>query len=166
MKTQLAIKLSVAALCLAHVSAVSNAREITAPEIASFLGISSWETRVDLPPDTYSIDICPIEDGIIGSSLIAGQIDWSKNADGRFVFISGTQDGNYKLSVSSPKVGGLTFTTHVPVFKGTYNPSLPETVSEGTFILFADTVARDSTGGQNEPATYKRGFVLRVTKKS
>ena len=166
MTHHLVLKISATAILLGSIPAILKAREITAPELASFLGVSSWETRVTLPPNTYSVDICRIEDGKIGRSAIEGQIDWSKDLDGRFVFISGSHDGNYKLSVGSNKGGGLTFTTQVPIFKATYSPALPDTVSEGTFILFADMVDRDMNGGQDDPATYKRGFVLKVTKKS
>lgn len=165
MKTRLVSGLGMAIFLLAGVADLP-ARDITAPELASFLGVSSWETRVMLPQKSYVVDICPIEDGKVGKSLIEGQIDWSKDPEGRFVILAGPAGDNYRFTLTSRTGGSLGVSPEIPRFANTYSPSLPAKVEEGVFILFVDAVGRDPKGGQNDPATYKRGFVLKVTKKN
>jgi len=166
MKAHLAIGFITASLLFAGLPSTASARDITAPELASFLGISSWETRVALPPDSYTVDICAIEDGKVGPGLLGDGIDWSKDPDGRLVIMAGPADGNYRLSIANKASGSLGVTTSVPVFEASHSPSLPETVSEGEYILFVDLVDRDTNGAEDSPATYQRGFLLRVTKKN
>ena len=165
MKTHLVIGISIASLFIGSVSTTSYGRDITAAEIASFLGISSWETKVSLAPNSYSIDICPIQDGKIGTGLLQGQIDWSKDPDGRFTILTGQVDGNYKFSIASKAGGSLAVSTQAPLFQSVYSPSLPTSVSEGVYILFADLVNRDMNGAQDSPSTYKRGWVLKISKR-
>lgn len=165
MKTRLVI-VTAAALVLSGYPTILHARDITAPELASFLGISSWDTKVLLPPNTYSMDICPIQDGKIGDGLFQGQLDLSKDPDGKYTIMAGPNDRFYRLTVSSKRGGSFGVTPSIPRFDRTYSPSLPDTVSEGVYILFVDLVNRDVKGAQNAPATYKRGFVLKITKKS
>jgi hypothetical protein len=165
MKSCLVIGIAIASL-VGGTLATLNAREVTASELASFLGISSWDTTVTLPPNTYTIDICPIQDGKIGDGLFQGQRDWSKDPDGKFAIMAGPNDNNYRFTMSSKTGGTFGVTPQIPRFDATYSPALPDTVSEGVFILFVDMVNRDMKGAQNDPATYKRGFVLKVTKKS
>lgn len=165
MKTRLVITITIA-IFLSEIPATLKARDVTAAELASFLGISSWDTKVTLPPNTYSIDICPIQDGKIGGGLFHGQCDWSKDPDGKFSFMAGPNGNNYRFTMSSKTGGTFGVTPQIPRFDQTYSPALPDTVSEGVFILFVDLVNRDVKGAQNDPATYKRGFVLKVVKKS
>lgn len=165
MKTRFAIAITIA-LFLIEIPAIVEARDVTAAELASFLGISSWDTKVTLPPNTYSIDICPIRDGKIGDGLFLGQCDWSKDPDGRFTLMAGPNGNNYRLTMYSKTGGTFGVTPQMPMFDQTYTPVLPDTVSEGVFILFVDLVNRNAKGAQNDPSTYKRGFVLKVTKKS
>ena len=165
MKTHLVITIT-AALLLSQVPATLTARDVTAAELASFLGISSWNTKVSLPPKTYSIDICPIEDGKIKDGLFQGQLDLSKDPDGTFAFMAGPNGDYYRLTISNKQGGTFGVTPKIPRFETSYSPALPETVSEGLYILFVDLMHGDMKGAQDDPATYKRGFVLKVTKKS
>jgi hypothetical protein len=165
MKTHLVISITIAVF-LSETLSTSKARDVTAPELASFLGISSWDTKVTLPPNTYSIDICPIQDGKIGDGLFQGQRDWSKDPDGKFSFMAGPNGNNYRFNMSSKTGGTFGVTTKIPRFDQTYSPALPDAVSEGVYILFVDLLNRDIKGRQSDPATYKRGFVLKVTKQS
>lgn len=148
------------------VPAGAGAYEVTTAELASFLDVRGWSTRVTLPPGTYTLDICPIEDGKIGEGIFGNQVDWSKDPPGDFVILSGPDGDGYKISISPKKTGGgLTISLPGPRFKGTFNPELPETVSEGVYPLFVDLDGRKPDGMQYDPATYKRGFVLKVSKK-
>jgi len=158
--------ITIATIALLTTSTITHSRDITAPEVASFLGISSWNTIADLPEGTYSLDICPIEDGKVGAGLFASQTDWKWIKDGKFIFIVGPENGSYKISATTEGGGGFATTTQIPLFNAVYSPSLPDKVGEGVFILFVDMVDRDKDGAQDDPATYKRGFVLKVTKKS
>lgn len=142
-----------------------NAHEITTAELASFLDVHGWSTRVALPPGTYTLDICPIEDGKVGEGLFANQIDWSKDPTGNFVIMAGPEGENYKISVSSKTGGFMSISTSGRRFKATFNPPLPETVSEGVYPLIVDLDGRKPDGAEYDPATYKRGFVLKVSKK-
>ncbi len=147
------------------VSARVNAHEITTAELASFLDVRGWSTRVTLPPGTYTLDICPIEDGKVGEGLFGNQIDWSKDPTGDFVIMAGPEGENYKISLSSKTAGIMTISTSGRRFKSTFNPPLPETISEGVYPLIVDLKDRKPDGAEYDPATYKRGFVLKVSKK-
>lgn len=150
---------------LSGVVSGANAHEITTAELASFLDVKGWSTRVTLPPGTYTLDICPIEDGKVGEGLFANQIDWSKDTTGNFVIMAGPEGENYKISVSSQTGGTMTISTSGRRFKATFSPPLPETISEGVYPLFVDLDGRKPDSTQYDPATYKRGFVLKVSKK-
>lgn len=165
MKSRLPIAVCIGCLLVGGGLASSSAYEITAPELASFLGISAWATKVDLPPGTYTLDISPIENGRIQPSLIQGQIDWSQDPDGLFKFIAGPENGNYRISISSKTGGTLGVTTQVPTIKLLYSPALPSTITEGVYVLMGDLQDRDPKLPQNDPSTYKRGFVLKIAKK-
>ena len=164
MKIQLVFKISIASLFMGSLPTTLYSREITASEIASFLDISSWETKVSLPTTTYSIEICPIENGRIGPSLFGSGTDLAWVKDGHYIIFAGPTDGKYKLSVTSKSGGGYGVSTQIPLFQAVYRPALPDIVSEGVYILFVDLADRDLKGAQNDPASYKRGFVLKVTK--
>ena len=166
MKTRFPIAACIGLCLLGGGMASSSAYEITAPELASFLGISAWATKVDMLPTTYTLDICPIDNGKVMPSLIqGGQIDWSKDPDGYFKFIAGPEAGNFRISISSKTGGTLGVNTQVPVFKAVYSPALPETVKEGIYILLADLQDRDTKLPQTDPASFKRGFVLKIAAK-
>jgi len=122
MKSRLPIAACLGILLLGGGLTSSSAYEITAPELASFLGISAWATKVDLPPSSYTLDICPIENGKIMPSLIQGQIDWSQDPEGFFKLIAGPEAGNYRISISSKTGGTLGVNTLVPTFKLLYSP--------------------------------------------
>lgn len=165
MKNHLFIVLAVASF-FGGLSPAFPARNITAAELASFLGISSWETKVELPPNSYSIEICPFEDGKIGQGLFRDQVDWSKDPEGKVTIIAGPEGDNYRFTISSKTAGTFGTTPRISRFDMTYTPSLPDTVSEGVFILLAEPRKGDGTAPQNDPASYKRGFVLKITKKN
>lgn len=165
MKPHLTRGICVLALLLPFAPSPVHARDITAPELATFLGVSSWETTVSLPPNSYTINICPIEDGKIGEGIFPNQDEWSKDPDGRFTIIAGPNGGGYRITMSSKTAGTYGVSPGIPTFEATINPALPRTVTEGVYILSADMVGRNRDGNQNDPATYKRGFVLKVAKK-
>ncbi len=146
-------------------STIVKAHEVTTADLASFLDVRGWSTRVTLPPGTYTLDICPIEDGKVGEGLFANQIDWSKDPTGNFIIMAGPEGENYKISVSSQTGGFMSISTSGRRFKATFNPPLPETVSEGVYPLIVDLDGRKPDGAEYDPATYKRGFVLKVSKK-
>lgn len=151
-------------LVLSALPKTLKARDITAPELASFLGISSWNTKVTLPPNTYSIDICPIQDGEIGDGLFQRQCDWSKDPDGRFSIMAGPKGDDYRFTMSSKTAGTYGVTPQIHRFGYSSSPALPPTVAEGIYLLLVDMENRDMNGAQNDPSTYKRGFVLKISK--
>lgn len=165
MKLGHSLKTVIATIFITGFSTHLYAAEITAPELASFLGISSWQTKVLLPQDSYKLEVCPILQGTLGSDLFSNSVDWSKDKTGEFILISGPKDDAYRITVTSQTNGTYGTVTKIPLFEATYSPALPKTISEGVYILFVDMVDRKPQGAQNDPATYKRGFVLRVTKK-
>ncbi len=166
MKFLTLFKAIAASLLIVGDPVVSNAGEITAPELATFLGITSWHTKVTLPQNTYLIEICAIENGKIGGNLMSNSIDWSKDKEGRFTFIAGPNDGTYRITVASKTGGTLGIPTKISLFQASSIPSLPEAISDGTYILFVDLEDRDPKGAENNPATYKQGFVLKITKRA
>ncbi len=166
MKKYLVGTIGAASIILGISAQADSPREITAAEVASFLGISLWETRVSLPPNSYSVDVCRLKAGKVGEGLFRDQIDWAKDPTGHLKVMAGPDGTNYKISLSTKTGGTLSVSTSAFELQNTYRPALPESIGEGVYILFVDLKDRKTDGPQDRVDTYQRGFVLKVTKKT
>lgn len=142
---------------------------MSADELAQFLGVNGWKTVVDLPAETFSIEVWEFQDGAVKDRWIISQPDWTRNPEAGISFIAGPHEGKYKLSFASSAGGILSVKTRVPLFDTTFVPSLPEKVQEGDFILIAQPrtpeAAKAEPGlGQNDLRRYAKGFLLRISK--
>src|SRR5213075_3210469 len=60
---------------------VQGAAAITADELAQFLGVSSWDTVVDLPAKTYSIELWEFADGAVTERIVVSQPEWAERPE-------------------------------------------------------------------------------------
>jgi hypothetical protein len=141
-----------------------SSRAITTNELAQFLGINGWHTAVDLPAETYAIEIWEFRDGVVKDRWLMSQPDWTRNPEAGISVLAGPHEEKYKLSMTFSAGGTVSVKTRVPLFNTTFVPSLPEKIQEGDFVFLAEPKKADPSLSQNDVRRYSQGFLLRITK--
>ena len=141
-----------------------SAFAITADELASYLGVFSWRTVVDLPPESFTVQVYEFSDGVIADHpLIDGTTAWSRTPEQGTVVMIGPQDGKYKVALKFSSGGTLSVASDVPVFRNTLSGDLPK-VREGDYVILGQPKEGDTPRGSNDLSTFSKGFLLRVKK--
>jgi len=137
---------------------------LTADELARYLGVSSWTTVIDLPPQSFVAEIWSIKDGVPEKQLIEGMAAWNKMPEKGITIMLGSQDNKYKIAIAYG--GGVTMTTatSIPSFNSTMGSSLPKTLAEGDYALYG--TPKEKGLKAEDVASYKAGFLLRIKKNS
>ena len=141
---------------------VHSASAITTDQLASFLNISSWQTVIDLPAESYAIEIREVTDGAVGDAILVSEPQWTRKPEKGIAIMAGTHDGKYKLGIVFSSGGSVRAQTKVPTLDHTLGPPLPEKIQQGDFMLFGKPY--DASRNSHDPKTYSRGFVLRIKK--
>jgi hypothetical protein len=161
-------------LCLVLFLNISNSIAHTVDDLATPLGGSSWETYVDLPTDSYTIDLYEIKDGGLGKRLTQfSAFNCKHNA--RIVIMSSDAEDKTTVTIST---GGLS--VRIPCadnFSNSPNhhflyPIIPAVVTAGEYPLFGcpnETSEKyknmKSDFGKNTE-DFINGVVLKITSKN
>lgn len=135
---------------------------ITSDELAAFLGISSWHTEVDLPSDSYIVQIFGFADGKIAETDL-GEMTKTVKSSNDLAIIAGKQDGTYKFTIINAE-GSYGIPTSEPALDRTLSPHLPEKVKEGDFILFGKPLLGSEFHRDNDIHSYVKDYLLRIKK--
>ena len=141
----------------------SGQAEITTTELAAFLGVTSWKTKVDLKPGSYTIQIFTIADGVADKPVMQPNPLRPKDDDTSLAILCGQEDGNYRFTVSYP--GGGTFGATLPSELFSYSTTniLPDTVKAGEYALFGQMKKSENMKSANNISAYSKGYLLRVS---
>ena len=152
-------------LILAFAAAIQATLAITTDELASYLGVSSWNTTIDLPPESFIVEIYTIKDGAPNKRLIEGMTEWSKAPEKGITFMIGSVEIGYKVVVKYG--GGVTMTAIPPMknFTHTMSSELPDSIGEGDHVLIGKPYPDYNNSPINPVSGYSEGFLVRVTKK-
>lgn len=156
------IKLLLVLLAVAMVSTgVSSA--ITPDELAAYLGITSWRTAVELPPNSYTAELYEFVDGKAKDANIIALPEYAKHPEVGFTIMTGSQNGKYRFVVMGWN-GTYGVTTEEGTFGSTIGGSLPDKIKEGDFILFGEPLGGAAFHASDDIHSFSKGFLLRVKK--
>lgn len=138
------------------------AKAVTADELARYLGVNTWSTKVALPPGSFTAEIYTIKNGAPDKRLLEGMSAWNKKPEKGLTVLLGSVDNKYKAVIAYG--GGVTVgvVSDIRTFDSTSGPCLPEQISEGDYLLFGSL--RDKNLPAENIASYKEGFLLRIKK--
>jgi hypothetical protein len=133
---------------------------LTTKELATFLGISSWRTTIDLPFHSYFVELHPFADGVVGESLIECGPDFLLPKKQKVTVMLGREGVVVLFSH-----GGSVFQRRKesPPFSDlTWPIGLPPRVGLGDFVLSVQA-ARYFDGHKIEDMPpFAKGFLLRI----
>ena len=129
-------------------------------ELAAYLGVSSWRTTIDLPPNSYFVELREFAKGVAGQKIIECGPDMLMPKKQRLTVMLG-RDG-----------AAMHFRDGGSVFKSTKKSlrtdelawpiKLPRNVGLGDFVLYVQAPQFfDEQQMENMPS-YARGFLLRI----
>lgn len=150
--------------CILSVLLPKSSPAITTEELAQFLGIHGWKTVVDLPAESYSIEIWEFRNGELVDRWIMSNPDMTRNSEAGISVLTGPYEDKYKLSISFSAGGTLGVKTRVPLFATTFAAPFPEKLKEGDFVFLAEPKKTETKLGQNDLKRYAQGFMLRIQK--
>lgn len=151
---------NITALIAASILAALPASAITTEDLARYLGVSSWSTSVELPPQSFVAELYTIEAGKVGARLLEGMPAWSNEPEKGLVIMLGSDNGKYRVVFAYG--GGVTMSVQsgIPTFSATLSPGLPKTVTAGDYILFGQP--NKKKGAADDISSFERGFLLRI----
>ena len=155
-------KLAIALTLFAVAFSISHLNAFSADQIARYLGLSEWNTTVDLEPETFIVEIYTIKNGEVSERIFEGLAAWSKDAARGITIISGESDGNYKFCVLYSGGDTVRIETKIPTFRVTMHPPLPETIGAGDYVLFGESTPEGRAMRGEDIGRYSKGFVLRI----
>lgn len=144
---------------------------MTASDLASHLGVEFWETQVDLPKGSYSIELYEIKNGAFGQRLTVDE-KLPKDHDNKIiVMIREKEEG--RGSIVTLKVGNFSYgaTSHNPAAENglLFVNSIPASIGVGEYPLMGiigDVGAEKKGAAWKNMANYLSGFVLKVSSKN
>jgi len=141
---------------------------LTSEELAQFLNIHSWESRVDLASGKFRVEIFQVTNGEISGRLVAGDSYLETNPSRRLLIMIGAGDvpGTVKgsLTLGGYGVGGQERGPLDDPKSGFGSTSLPKALKPGDYVLGGGYRIEDGhTVVSNRISDLKCGFLLRVT---
>ena len=158
------VKLLLVLLAVA-VILVGNLSAITSDELAAYLGVSSWHTTVDLPPNSYDVEVCEFVDGHIKDASVISIPEFAKHPEVGLTLMSGKQDGKYRFVLMGWN-GSYGAATEETTFGHTIGSGLPDKIKEGDFILFGDPLGGAAFHSSDDIHSFSKGFLLRIKGRS
>lgn len=131
------------------------------------MGLSSWETTVTLPPESFVVELYKISDGAVGDLVFHGQPEWSKEPEKGLRIVAGKEEGKYRFAIIYDSGSTIGTSTDVEVFDYTSTSSLPKTVTAGDYFLFGKPKEKGTNGEpliRGEIRSCSAGFLLRIAK--
>jgi hypothetical protein len=153
---------------------IPNIMALTAEDIASHLGIYSWETQVDLPINTYTIELYEIKNGALGTRLTMDEM-LPKSHQNHIIVMAQIDEKN--KANATLKVGDFVHKA-LPInnlFRNSnevsFKNEIPSTITSGEYPLVGnvDLVKTNKTVGEGlgkNVSDYSNGIVLKVTSKN
>lgn len=137
----------------------------TAQDLAAFFHIHFWHTTIDLPAQSYVVELCEFANRRVTRSVITCDPLMSEPADGGVTIMIGGRGPTYeaamRFGVSTALLGQ---DTTVPKFDDiTASWALPPKVRQGDFVLFSVLLLEWTQGREiiNMPSSAK-GFLIRI----
>ena len=81
------------------VISVNAVDALTPDDLAAFLGIYSWHTVVDLPSDSYSMQVYKFMDGKVADADLLEVTKLTKESDNDVTMIVGAEEGKYRWMI-------------------------------------------------------------------
>lgn len=153
---------------------------LTADQLAEFLRISSWESEVQLPANSFTVEVLEFSDGKVGKALTPTYDD-PDTASQNPPLTGGTpvlimwKPGEHGLfltvTMGTPANGSETrpgFHEACQNFIGIFvSGRILKSIKEGDYILGGEPLEHDGAyKGTDDIKDYKRGLLLRITKKA
>ncbi len=127
---------------------IAESADLSTSALARHLGISYWQSKVDLQPGTFGAAVSEIRNGVlvgsVGTNALTGP---SEDLQGQDIYIlaSNTSNGT-KLTLI---IGSSSLTTSPTAESSTIDlpatSALPDSISAGTFVLGGDYAMKDGT---------------------
>ena len=140
-------------------------KALTTDDLAAFLGIYSWHTVVDIPPDSYSLQIFRFADGKVADADLLKVTKLTKEQSNDVTILVGTEEGKYRWMIRNAG-GSYGSPTSDPKLERTCSPPLPEKVQEGDFLLLGAPLEGRPFNGSTDLHSYSKGYLLRIKKKN
>ena len=147
------------------VVAVGVSSAIPSAELAAYLGVSSWHTTVDLPPNSYDVEIYEFVDGKVKDAGIISVPEFAKHPEVGLTIMSGKQDGKYRFVLMGWN-GTYGAATEEATFGHTIGSGLPGKIKEGDFILFGEPLSGEAFHASDDIHSFSKGFLLHIKKHS
>jgi hypothetical protein len=138
------------------------AAAVDADSLAKHLDIRSWETHVELPPESFRTSIVRIKDGKPSDRLLDGPSDYAKTSDTLINILIGSTPSGYKITVIYDSNATLGTTTNIKAFNSTSGIRLPQKLSQGDYLLFGKLKSGLKNARAEEISSYEDGFLFRV----
>ena len=152
---------------------------LTADQLAQFLQIASWESEVQLPANAFKVEVLEFSDGKVDKPVTPAYdpnvtLQDNSSTDGipLLVMWKPTEHGLLlTVTMGSPTPGINTrpgFPGAVQNFGGVFvRGKILKTIREGDYILGGEPLERNGTyRSTDDIKDYKRGLLLRISKKS
>lgn len=137
---------------------------LTVEELSSYLGVSSWQTVVDLPGLTYKVQIYEFANGALADHpLIDHEVQALKTVKADLLIVWGPQDDMYKLMIKDGIGATITVRTKTATFGSTASESLPN-IGAGDYVIFGEPLGSAVMPQVRDFRTYSKGFLLRIKK--
>ena len=145
-------------------ASVGVSSAITSEELAVYLGVSSWRTTVDLPKNSYAVELYEFVDGKVKDASIIALPEYDKHPEAGFTIMGGKQDGKYRFVILGWN-GSYGVTTEEGTFATTIGGSLPDKIKFGDFILFGEPLGGSAFHASHDIHSFSKGFLLRIKTK-
>ena len=136
---------------------------ITPDELAAYLDVSSWHTAVDLPPNSYVVELHEFVDGKVRDASIISIPEFAQHPEVGLTIMSGKQDGKYRFVLKGWN-GTYGTATEEVTFSHTIGSALPDKIKEGDFILFGEPLSGGASHASDDIHSFAKGFLLRIKK--
>ena len=157
------VKSLLALLVLSLISA-GNSPAITADELAAYLGVSSWHTVVDLPPESFAVELYEFVDGHIKDANLITIPEFAKHPETGLTIMVGSRDEKYRFSLMGLN-GTYGVATEEATFAHTIGSGLPAKIKEGDFVLFGEPLGGELFHDSTDLHSFSKGFLLRIKKR-
>ena len=153
---------------------------LTTDQLAQFLNIHSWESEVQLPRNSFTVEVLEFSDGKVGKAVFPAYDDSTDAAKASSATIATPivvmwkpEGKSIELTVTmgSPETGTQTRPGLSDACDNFHGPTVfmrgPQSIKEGDYILGGEPLEHDGTyRGTDNIKDYKRGLLLRIIKKA
>ena len=141
---------------------VGKTHGVTADQLANYIGVKTWDSKVSLPGQSFRVGIFEINKGKVGNPISVGNSGDNSKPDEGFIVMVGIENKKYKIVISYPSGFGPTVDIHTQIaaFEETVGYPLPKTLTSGDYLLFG--VPKHDRNTHSKIEDFDRGFLLRI----